>query len=188
MMQALRTLVLIPLTWLTLVGADAWQVWHATPSAPDCRAETALVMGAAQYDGEPSPALRRRLDRALELYRSGCVERLVVSGGSQPGDRFSEGESGVRYLEEHGVPTAALASEPTARNSVENLAHSAPLLGNGALLIVTDELHAHRTAWLAKRLDLDADVVSVPVPEGRLRYGLRELLILTALRFGVLGV
>jgi uncharacterized SAM-binding protein YcdF (DUF218 family) len=187
-MRALRTLALVPLTWLALVGADAWQVWRAPAAPPDCRAETALVMGAAQYDGEPSPALRRRLDRALELYRSGCVDRLVVSGGRQPGDRFSEGESGVRYLQEHGVPPSALASERVAENSIENLAYSVPLLGDGALLIVTDDLHAHRTAWLARRLDLDAELVSVPVPSGRLRYGLRELLILTALRVGVPGV
>lgn len=184
-MRALRTLALLPLTWLTLVGADAWSVWFAPTSAPECRT-TALVMGAAQYDGEPSPALQRRLDRALALYRSGCVERVVVSGGNQPGDRFSEGEAGVRYLGDRGVPDEALAGETEARNSVENLRYSAPLVGADPILIVTDDLHAHRTALLAGRLGVEADVVGVPVPVGRLRYGLRELLIVTALRFGII--
>ena len=52
-------------------------------------------MGAAQYDGVPSPAFRQRLDRALELYETGCASRLVVTGGKQDGDRYTEGASGA---------------------------------------------------------------------------------------------
>ena len=66
-------------------------------------------MGAAQYDGTPSPVFARRLDRALELYRAGCAPRILVTGGKQPGDRFTEGGTGVRYLAARGVPEAGAA-------------------------------------------------------------------------------
>ena len=186
-MQLLRVLILAPLLWLAVIAADAWQVWHYRDTPPDCAAGTALVMGAAQYDGQPSPALQRRLDRALELYTSGCVERLVVSGGKQEGDRFSEGEAGVRYLAARGVVAADLLSEVAATNTLQNLVHSSALVGDEEILIVTDDLHAHRSAWLAQRLGLHASLVTVPVPQGRVRYGLRELMILTALRLGFVG-
>jgi uncharacterized SAM-binding protein YcdF (DUF218 family) len=151
---------------------------------PDCRAETALVMGAAQYDGRPSPALARRLEVALELHRDGCVARIVVSGGARPGDRSSEGAAGVAWLRARGVPPEALAAETTARTSDENLTASRPLLGEGRVLIVTDELHAWRSLWLARRAGLSASAAAAPVPSGRLRYAARELAAMAAYRVG----
>ena len=160
------------------LARDAFMIWGAPHADPSCRGGTALVMGAAQYDGRPSPALARRLDRALELYRAGCVERIVVSGGARGGDRFSEGEAGIRYLVARDVPSSALAAETSATTSLENLLNSRALVGEGHLVVVTDDLHAHRTHWLAARVGLDADVATVPVPTGRADYGLRELVIL----------
>lgn len=186
-MQLLRVVALVPLLWLLVIGADAWQVWRYRVSAPDCTAETALVLGAAQYDGEPSPALRRRLDHALELYRSGCVERVVVSGGKRPGDRFSEGEAGVRYLAAQGVPAAHLQSEETASNTLQNLIYGSELIGDRPIVIVTDDLHAHRSEWLARHLGVSATLATARVRGDRLRYGLRELMILTAFRLGFIG-
>jgi len=149
-----------------------------------CPTDTVLVMGAAQYDGTPSPAFARRLDRALGLYRSGCAARVVVAGGKQVGDRFTEGEAGVRYLRERGVPGEALASERRSRSSYQNLRFSEPLL-EGEVLIVTDDLHAYRTQWLAHYLGLPAQVVPVETSGPRLAYGLHELAGLTAYTLGV---
>ena len=61
------------------------------------------MLGAAQYDGRPSPQLAARLDHALELYRMG-VAPMVVTGGNQPGDRFTEAEASTNYLVDRGVP------------------------------------------------------------------------------------
>lgn len=166
------------------IGRDAFLIWQGPFSDPACVGGTALVMGAAQYDGEPSPALTRRLDRAVELYRQGCVERIVVSGGSKAGDRFSEGEAGIRYLLKHAVPHTVLNAETTASTSMQNLVHSRSLVAGDRLVVVTDDLHAHRTQWLADRLGIEADVASVEVRSGRLNYALRELFILFVYQLG----
>ena len=52
-----------------------------------------VVMGAAQYDGRPSPQLAARLDHVVELWHDGVAEHVVVTGGKQPGDRFTEAEA-----------------------------------------------------------------------------------------------
>lgn len=160
------------------LARDAFMIWGAPHADPSCRGGTALVMGAAQYDGHPSPALARRLDRALELYRAGCVDRIVVSGGAQGGDRFTEGEAGLRYLAARHVPAAAMAAETAATTSLENLLNSRDLVGGGRVVVVTDDLHAHRTHWLAERVGLEADMATVRVSTDRGGYGLRELAIL----------
>lgn len=150
-----------------------------------CPADTLLVMGAAQYDGEPSPAFARRLDKALGLYRQGCAPYIVVTGGKQPGDRFTEGASGVRYLAKRGVPASALAAETTSRSSLENLQRSRALLRGTRLLIVTDDLHAYRTELLAQYLGFSARVATVTTHGPRLRYALHEAAGVMAFMLGL---
>jgi uncharacterized SAM-binding protein YcdF (DUF218 family) len=151
---------------------------------------TLLVLGAAQYNGRPSPAFRRRLDRAAALYRAGGVRHIVVSGGVGTGDRFSEGAVGRLYLAHCGVPLALIGAETRSRTTLANLQNSRPLLMKGGQLesvtLVTDEAHAPRALALARATGLDADVSSVPLGAGQWRYRLREKLALLA--YTVLGV
>jgi uncharacterized SAM-binding protein YcdF (DUF218 family) len=186
----LHTLWFAPLLTLLVTAQDALGVFGGAPYderfiRAHCPSGALVVMGAAQFDGRPSPPFARRLDGALELYRAGCAEVIVVSGGRREGDRFSEGEAGVAYLAARGVPRAALVVEGEARTTVENLRNVASLVGDVTLVVVTDDLHAHRTATAAKRLGLHARVAAVAVPSGRLSYGMRELTALVGYRLGV---
>ena len=117
-----------------------------------------------------------------------------MTGGKREGDRTTEGESGARYLQAQGVPETALASETKSRTSFENLQFSLPLLrgdtssqdtgSQNTVLIVTDDMHAYRSYWLAQHLGLDASVAPVETRGFGLRYALRELAALTAYRLG----
>ncbi len=146
---------------------------------------TLLVLGAAQYNGRPSPAFKRRLDHALSLYRAGGVALVVVSGGVGRGDHASEGAVGRAYLARLGVPPARLLAETRSHTTLENLEFSRPLL-RGPVTLVTDEVHAPRALALARALGLDADVSSVRLSRPDPRYQLREKLALLA--YTVLGV
>ncbi len=167
-------LAVILLLALSTLLAGARGVTHPAP--------TLLVLGAAQYNGHPSPAFRRRLDHALELYQAGGVKRIVVAGGVGKGDRFSEGGVGVKYLAGQGVPAGRLVAEKRSRSTLENLLNSKPYL-SGPVTLVTDEVHATRALALARGLGLDAGVSSVPLAstgEAAARYRRREKLLLAA--------
>ena len=182
----LRAVSVLPLFLLTVTLQSAFGIWwYPVSASPACAADTLLVMGAAQYDGTPSPAFARRLDKALDLYEQGCAARVVVTGGKREGDRFTEGDAGVAYLFAKGVPEANLLAETESRSSFQNLENSLPLIQDDKVLIVTDDMHAYRTQWLAHHLDLDASVVPVETGPLRLGYGLHELLGLIAYTFGV---
>ncbi len=150
-----------------------------------CKASTILVMGAAQYNGVPSPAFQRRLDKALELYNNGCGSSFIVTGGAQVGDNYSEGLAGAAYLYSKGVPRSALLSETKSTTSYENLVFSLDLLQGREITIVTDDLHAHRTKYLAKKLGYIPEVVGAFTPYGRLMYGFKEFIKLTAYHLGI---
>lgn len=180
-----RLLALAPLLALALLLGDLRMIVAYPDREVPCPAGTALVMGAAQYDGRPSPAFARRLERALALWRDGCVDGIVVSGGRRSGDRTSEGAAGAVWLAARGVSEDALRAEETAATSAENVLRSREWLSGAPVVVVTDDLHAWRATWLAARFGLDATASAVPVTEGRARYALRELMAMASYRLGL---
>ncbi len=118
-----------------------------------------VVLGAAQYNGRPSPVLRARLDHALILYRAGLAPTVVVTGGVAEGDRTSEAEVGGRYLQSNGVPDSAVAVVPEGRSTQASIGSVATWLRDRQLrtvLLVSDPFHMLRLRLEARRLHLRA--------------------------------
>lgn len=163
-----RLLRLVALLVLATVGyyvVSLAQVYSAGRSDQTAPVDAIVVMGAAQYDGRPSPQLAARLDHAAALYAEGRAELVVVTGGKQPADRFTEAEASAAYLEERGVPPEALLLENDGRNSYQSLEGVRDLLaarGLERVLIVTDPYHSLRSRLIAQELGLTAYVSPTP--------------------------
>ena len=102
-----RLIVAAVILWCASVGlvllAGRW---------PQIReADAILVLGAAQYNGRPSPVLKARLDHALDLYERGYARHLIFTGGIGHGDTLSEGEVSRRYALDHGVADSVVLVE-----------------------------------------------------------------------------
>lgn len=97
-------------------------------SSADGNADAIIVLGAAQYAGRPSPVLSARLDHALELWQAGRAPRIVLTGGSRPGDQVSEAAAGRRYLVRRGVPAQFILLESAGRTSLASIQGAADLL------------------------------------------------------------
>jgi uncharacterized SAM-binding protein YcdF (DUF218 family) len=138
-----------------------WQVWSTGRSDQVRAVDAIVVMGAAQYDGRPSPQLRARLDHVAELWPQGLASTVVVTGGNRPGDRFTEAEASAKYLEGKGVPESAILLEPRGTSTYESLDTVHDLLvarGMSSVLIVTDPYHSLRSRMIADQLGLRAYV------------------------------
>jgi uncharacterized SAM-binding protein YcdF (DUF218 family) len=110
-------------------------------------ADAIVVMGAAQWDGRPSPVLQGRLDRALQLWRDGAAPLVVVTGGKQPGDRTTEASTGAQYLIANGVPDRAVLLEVQGTSTWESLAAARRFLrplGVDRVIVVSDSYHLLR--------------------------------------------
>jgi uncharacterized SAM-binding protein YcdF (DUF218 family) len=133
------------------------QVWLTSRRDTPQNAEAIVVMGAAQYNGVPSPDLQARLDEAFLLTKAGYSHLVIVTGGKEKGDAFTEAESGARYLEGRGVPEADIR-EAGGDDSYQNLADAAPFVkavgGTPVTLIVTDPFHEDRSMAIATDLGL----------------------------------
>ncbi|MGH9119121.1 MAG: YdcF family protein [Acidimicrobiales bacterium] len=147
------------------VGVTFVQVWLASRRDEARAADAIIVLGAAQYDGEPSPVLAARLDHAANLYRRGLAPLIVVTGGRQEGDRYTEAGAGAAYLERLRIPGTAIERETTSAHSWESLAAAARFLqddGIERVLLVSDPYHSFRIDAIADDLGLEAFVSPTP--------------------------
>lgn len=164
-----RVVVVLALGAAVYLGVTFVQVWEASLRDDRATADAIVVLGAAQYDGRPSPALAARLDHAADLYEQDVAPVVWVTGGRQPGDRTTEAKSGYNYLRARGLPDAVLAIENQGRNTWESLAAAARYLhesGDTEVLLVTHPYHAYRVAGVAAELGLQPHVS--PIPSGGL--------------------
>jgi uncharacterized SAM-binding protein YcdF (DUF218 family) len=122
-------------------------------------ADAIVVLGAAQYNGKPSPVLRARLDHAVDLYREGLAPTVVVTGGIGEGDRVSEATVGRQYLVQHNIPEAAVVVRPEGRStqaSIRSLEQWAAAHDVKRVLLVSDPFHMLRLRLEAGHTSLQA--------------------------------
>jgi len=165
----------------TLIAYTVWLVMVLVVSVQDQRrpVDAIVVLGAAQYNGRPSPVLRARLDHARRLYSDKLAPRIIVTGGVGRGDTTSEALVGRRWLRAHGVPDSAIVVRGEGRSTYASMTVVADWLrprGMSTVLLVSDPFHMCRLRFEARRTALLAytsPTVSSPIsdnPNLELRY------------------
>jgi uncharacterized SAM-binding protein YcdF (DUF218 family) len=153
---ALKLLGLLVAVILLYFAVTLVQVWLTSRHYDPHPAGAILVMGAAQYNGVPSPDLAARLNEALILYRAGYAHLIMVTGSKEPGDVYTESEASARYLEDNHVPADDIL-QAGGHDSYENVADAAPQLlarQAGIVLVTTDPFHEDRSMAIASSLGL----------------------------------
>jgi uncharacterized SAM-binding protein YcdF (DUF218 family) len=161
-------IALLGLVAFLLVGGSAWTVWHAAHHDDSARidhVDAIVVLGAAQYDGTPSPLFRERLDHAALLWRQGRADLVITVGSKQAGDRYTEAEAGRNYLIQQGVPPGQIVASDIGHTTLQSLqaaAHEMADRGLHTVFLVSDPWHNARISAMAADLGLDAYVSATP--------------------------
>jgi uncharacterized SAM-binding protein YcdF (DUF218 family) len=135
------------------------QVWMASRRDNTRPSQAIVVLGAAQYNGRPSRVLAARLDHAIDLFDRRVAPVIVVTGGREPGDRFTEAGASAEYLHQHGIVDTAILRETSGRTSWESLEAAARFLKSRHILrvvLVSDPYHSARIDAIAHELGLRA--------------------------------
>ena len=138
---------------VVVVGYGAWRITQRGDLDEAQPADAIVVLGAAQYDGHPSPVFEARISHAVDLWHADIAPFLVVTGGGQPGDRTTEAATARAWAVEHGVPDAAILGDDEARNTQESIAAVADVLRRNGLrsaVFVSDRTHMLRVLRMAK--------------------------------------
>src|SRR5213595_2223471 len=145
--------IALVLGWAAVVVAAALAASRDQATTSDA----IVVLGAAQYNGRPSPVFRARLDHAAALYQRGLAPVVLVTGGVGTGDTLSESDVGRRYLVKAGLPEAAviaLAAGASTASSVASVARWFGAQDSRRVLLVSDGFHMLRLKIIAARLGL----------------------------------
>ena len=145
--------LLVVLGWAAIVVAVALAAARDQATSADAIA----VLGAAQYNGRPSPVFRARLDHGAALYQRGLAPVVLVTGGVGSGDTLSESEVGRRYLVKAGLPETAVIALPAATSTAASLGSVAHWFAgheSRRVLLVSDGFHMLRLQLIATRLGL----------------------------------
>jgi len=131
--------------------------------------DAVIVLGAAVHGDDLSNTLIGRLDAALAYHQRNPAALIVVSGGQGPQENLPEGVAMGAYLADHGVAWSSIVIEDQATSTEENFAFSKALLdarlpSGYRVVVVTDEFHLYRAAWIAERAGLRANRIGRATP------------------------
>ncbi len=165
---------------LALPTASVADVYRWAGTDDRTRTDAIVVLGAAQYQGAPSPVLANRLAHAQALVEAGVSDTIITVGGFQPGDITSEAQAGKEELVAEGLRRRQVIAIPFGENTAESLEAVATIAasqGLESITIVTDPAHAARAHALAGQHGLDAHVSTTRTGPGTAvtgEYLLRE--------------
>ena len=139
---------------IAVTAYTTYRIWDQGRRDDSRQADAIVVLGAAQYNGRPSPLFQARLDHAIQLFDDGIAPILVVTGGKGlAGDVVSEAEVAQAYAIEHGVPAAAILVEGQGKNTLESLQTVGSMLHERNLqtaVFVSDRTHMLRVLRMAR--------------------------------------
>lgn len=152
MRRLARLIVLAGVIGVAVVGYATYRIIDQGTRDERRPADAIVVMGAAQYDGRPSPVFAARIDHAVELFHEGVAPVLIVTGGKQEGDRTTEAASARDYAIARGVPEDAILVEDESRTTLQSIRGVAALMAADDLdvaVFVSDPSHMLRVLRMA---------------------------------------
>jgi vancomycin permeability regulator SanA len=153
----LGLLALIAAAIVAFAAITVWRAAHHDGAADVAHTDAIVVLGAAQYNGVPSPLFQGRLDHAVLLWREGKADLVITVGSKQVGDRYTEAEAGRTYLISKGVPADKIVATSighTTYQSLQAAAHEMQRREMTSALLVSDPWHNARITAMADDLGL----------------------------------
>lgn len=150
-----------------LLGAGAfpfvWRWWLEEHYASQIYAgdvvrqeRVAIVFGARVYgNGRLSGMLRDRVDTAIELYKSGKVSKLLVSGDNQFED-YDEPTAMMEYAIAQGVSPNDIQPDFGGRRTYDTCYRAKSIFQVDSAILVTQQFHLPRALFLCEQLGMDA--------------------------------
>lgn len=121
--------------------------------------DVGLVLGASKYLGYRNqyinPYFKRRMEAAAELYHSGKVKHLLVSGDNHSKD-YDEPSDMRDYLISLGVPCEAITLDYAGFRTFDSMIRAKLIFGLNSFTIISQEFHNQRALFICDQLGIDA--------------------------------
>lgn len=133
----------------------------------------AIVLGTRVYpNGELAPRLASRVDKAIELYKAGKVDKLLMSGDGRPAG-YEEPQHMRDYAIKQGVKPEDIATDLQGLRTYASMYRARHVYGIESMVVVTQGFHLDRSLFYCREVGIDAVGVPAELPSN-LRDKVRE--------------
>ncbi|MDO5401945.1 MAG: YdcF family protein [Eubacteriales bacterium] len=164
-----KILIVVAAVMTIYIIANAISIYSFSHKDQKCKADVAIILGAATNNGEVSPVYQERLNHGIYLYREGYVEKIIVTGGTGKGNELSDAYAAKQYVVSQGIPQNDILTEDTSTITQENLENSKLIMDRNnysTAIIVSDPLHMRRSMLLAE----DSGITAYSSPTTTSKY------------------
>ncbi len=123
-----------------------------------------VVLGAGLHGDEPSLALEKRLDKAIEYLNRNNNAKVIVSGGQGKGEEITEALAMYNYLVSSGIDPERIAQEEKATSTYENFMYSKEFMETENAVFITNDFHIVRSVQMAQLNGMNVTHVASPTP------------------------
>ena len=153
---ALVLLFLLIINLIVILGAGRI-VRGNKDYAIDEKYDAIVVLGAGlRADGKPSNMLEDRLKGAIELYKKGVSQKIIVSGDCS-GEDYDEVSAMKKYCIDNGVAEDDVIRDDAGYSTYETMDNVVNGMGYERIIVVTQKYHVYRSVYIARRMGADAD-------------------------------
>jgi uncharacterized SAM-binding protein YcdF (DUF218 family) len=138
------------------------------PEVGDYKFDVAIILGyPASEDGQPSPMLKQRVMKGVELFKHQSVQSLIMTGGAAH-NQYVEASVMAKLAKSMGVPEHCIVQETRALNTYQNIFNSFAIMRERnwkSAIIVTSPNHLKRARYLASHYPIEYAMSSSGYPK-----------------------
>lgn len=157
--KIIKALIGIVALVVCYIAINCIEICYFSTKDQKCKADVAIILGAATYDGEVSSVYQERINHGIALYNEGYVEKLIVTGGRARGNNESDAYAAKQYAISQNIPEEDILTEDMSAITQENLENAKTIMNENnyyTAIIVSDPLHMKRAMLLARDAEIDA--------------------------------
>lgn len=153
-----------------LISCNAWvvlatqkHVFNHVDSIP--HRSVALVLGTSNRltDGSPNPFFTNRIETAYQLFKSGKVDHIIVSGDNRS-KYYNEPVAMRNALIKMGIPSSVITLDFAGLRTLDSIVRCKEIFGQESVTIITQSFHSYRALFISQYYDIDAVVMIATEP------------------------
>lgn len=157
--------------FLLLLGCNMWvvlatqpQIYNEVSVIP--HRSVALVLGTSNRlsDGSPNPFFSNRIETAYQLFKSGKVDHIIVSGDNRS-KYYNEPVAMRNALIEKGIPSSVITLDFAGLRTLDSIVRCKEIFGQESVTIITQPFHSYRALFISQYYKMDAVVMVADEPE-----------------------
>lgn len=169
-------IILLSVIYLIIYLSTKNKIYEEVSDIP--KSQTVLVLGARVYsNGALSDILRDRLDTAIEIYKAGKADKVLVSGDHGRAE-YDEVNAMKDYLLKKGVASKNIFLDHAGFDTYDSIYRAQYIFEVESLIISTQKFHLPRSIYIANRLGVEANgiVADKHIYIAEVKFYLREKL------------